>query len=379
MFDEMLAGVYRRRVFLAVDGAVLGRARDDSERVPFAVRMGRKRKPSASGYLRRSAAELPEDARGIAISTLGKVIKRGWEWLGITPSAAQYVAGTIEVPALAESLSLNKADFIRTGARGAVFLAYRKAIQEAVAAQLASWGEIPAQPPQRPHPRKLERDIENVLLGLADDFPLLATLVSSRAGTQRRLSLKTAPDEEGSIWSASDVAAGNEMETADAAGDDAAAAPSPSHSSAGSAGSSDHDSVDAADAADSNDTAASADTPRMSDDADALQESGGGSTLIPAPNGRQRAMRYGLNIQFESRPEQDDLGRLIESTVWVNDAHPAYQRAVRMKSEGYHVALTVAMSLAPLAVEANRAHAFISTFLAHWGGAPARTDKRRRS
>jgi len=42
------------------------------------------------------------------------------------------------VPGLAACLTLNKADVIRTGARGATYLAYRKAIQEAVARQLAA-------------------------------------------------------------------------------------------------------------------------------------------------------------------------------------------------------------------------------------------------
>jgi hypothetical protein len=68
----------------------------------------------------------------------------------------------------------------------------------------------------------------------------------------------------------------------------------------------------------------------------------------------------------------------VESTVWVNEAHPAYRRAVASRSEGYHVALAVAMALAPLAVEPARAHTFITAFLASWGSAlEARKRKRR--
>ncbi len=37
----------------------------------------------------------------------------------------------MEAPGLAEALTLNKADFIRSGARGATYIAYRRAIQEA--------------------------------------------------------------------------------------------------------------------------------------------------------------------------------------------------------------------------------------------------------
>src|SRR5207247_10424952 len=97
--------------------------------------------------------------------------------------------GVIEVPALAECLTLNKADFVRAGGRGATYLAYRKAIQEAVAHQLAAWGDAPAsdERARRRAARPVERDLESVLADLADDFPLLATLVEQRTGGQRRL------------------------------------------------------------------------------------------------------------------------------------------------------------------------------------------------
>jgi hypothetical protein len=72
------------------------------------------------------------------------------------------------------------------------------------------------------------------------------------------------------------------------------------------------------------------------------------------------------------------LSRLVESTVWVNDAHPAYRRAVASRSEGYHLALAVALALAPLAVEPAQAQVFVETFLTKWGEAAGRTKKRRR-
>jgi hypothetical protein len=93
--------------------------------------------------------------------------------------------------------------------------------------------------------------------------------------------------------------------------------------------------------------------------------------------GRRRPTRYGLSIQFEDRPDSPDLGRLAESTVWVNAAHPAFQRAAASRAEAYHVALTVAMTLAPLAAEAESAQPFIAAFLAAWGEALARDTRRR--
>jgi hypothetical protein len=93
--------------------------------------------------------------------------------------------------------------------------------------------------------------------------------------------------------------------------------------------------------------------------------------------GRRRPARYGLLVQFESRPGDPELGRLVDSTIWINDAHPAYTRAVGSRSLGYHKALAVALALAPLAVEASDEHSFITQFLAQWGGAPAVRRPRR--
>ena len=72
------------------------------------------------------------------------------------------------------------------------------------------------------------------------------------------------------------------------------------------------------------------------------------------------------------------LSRLVESTVWVNEAHPAYGRAVASRSEGYHLALSVGMALAPLAVDAAETHGFVTAFLARWGEAAERPRHRAR-
>lgn len=61
------------------------------------------------------------------------------------------------------------------------------------------------------------------------------------------------------------------------------------------------------------------------------------------------------------------MGRLAESTIWVNDAHPAYRRALASRSEGYHVALAAALALASVAVEPAGQQAFVNAFFARWG------------
>ncbi|MBI1845923.1 MAG: ATP-binding protein, partial [Candidatus Rokubacteria bacterium] len=133
LFEPALADVlrphYPRGISFVVNGRPIPPLRPRTqETASLAIRMARKRKPAGAGYLIRDAMALPEDARGVAVSTFGKIIKRGWDWLGVTPATPERIGGLIEAPALAESLTLNKADFIRSGPRGATYLAYRKAL-----------------------------------------------------------------------------------------------------------------------------------------------------------------------------------------------------------------------------------------------------------
>jgi hypothetical protein len=140
-FAPLLAAHYPGGVGFLVNGRALAAGPVRGERAALSIRLARKRKPSALGYVARFPGSLPENDQGLAVSTLGKVIKRGWDWLGFAPQDAPRIGGLIEVPGLAESLTLNKADFIRSGPRGALYLAYRKALQEAVSSQLAAWGD----------------------------------------------------------------------------------------------------------------------------------------------------------------------------------------------------------------------------------------------
>lgn len=105
-------------------------------------------------------------------------------------------------------------------------------------------------------------------------------------------------------------------------------------------------------------------------------------SICSAPGASKRPAHAGLVVDFESRPDDSSLGRLVENTIWVNDAHPAYRRAAASRAEEYHVALTVALTLAPLAVEPGHVHQFVTTFLGRWGtangAAPSRRRRRRR-
>jgi hypothetical protein len=297
----------------------------------------------------REDAALAEERRGLAISTFGKVIRRGWDWLGMTPTAPERVSGLIEVPELAACLTLNKGDFIRTGTRGATYLAFRKAIQEAVARQLAEWGD--AQPSSEQSPprevRPLQRDLAHLLEDLAIDFPLLASLVEQRAGGQKRLPLGARGNGDGRSFVAASVSALAESGRSYMEG----TAP--------------------------NVEQRSAENPTVNESAQDLTEPEH-DLQLPGKAASRRPAHYGLDIQFEDRPDAAELGHLVESTVWVNRAHPAYRRANASRSLGYHISLTVAMALAPLAVEPANQSAFVLAFLSRWGEAIDRPASRRR-
>jgi hypothetical protein len=272
--------------------------------------------------------------------------------LGVTSLQSERINGLIEVPDLAASLTLNKGDFIRTGNRGAAYLAYRKAIQEAVSRQLEAWGEGRAGTPEASPRmmRPLERDLDRVLEELSDDFPLLGSLVERRKGGQKRLPI--------------------DGKTTDfAKGIDAVAVPAPSTAELEP---NETESAQPQTPSPPTDQDSAATDPTTPKDPDST------SALLPG-HGRSRApMRYGLGIQFEDNPDNSELGRLVESTAWINQAHPAYRRALASRSVGYHISLAVALALAPLAVEPDQEHTFITKFLSHWGQALDQPQARRR-
>jgi hypothetical protein len=338
-FDGVLRERYPQGVAFLVNGSPLPRRAAEDGRAVLTIHAPRKRKPAGTGYLLLMDAPLPEATRGIAVTTLGKVIRRGWDWLGISPATPDRIRGVIEVPALAESLTLNKSDFLRAGARGIAWLAYRKAIQQAVAAQLHAWGESRDErdAARRRAARPVERDLEAVLGELAEEFPALSPLVEQRAGGQKRLPTSASSGEGAAFGASSPVA---DREAADAAKDSAERTSQPPEPEAGA--------------------------PESR------------ATVPSAPKGARRPARYGLTIHFEESAETAEMGRLEGTTVFVNTAHPAYRRAVASRSESYHVALSVAMALAPLAVEAADTHGFVAAFLRKWGEALSLDGRRRR-
>jgi Histidine kinase-, DNA gyrase B-, and HSP90-like ATPase len=377
-FDELLRRHYRDGIAFEVDGRELPRAGVyGAERAPISIRLGRRRAPSAAGFIDRNT--LPSAEReGIAISTFGKVIKRGWDWLGLAPAVRAQISGLIEAPDLAACLTLSKNDFIRTGPRGASYLAYRKAIQEVVSRQLAEWGDA-RDAEARPRTARLERDLERVLEDLADDFPLLRSLVDRRAGGQKRLPMPGRGDERIPASLFTSVPVGDES-----AGEGSPSPPAGGESATPQTGSSSPTPESPPGSREeeppSGDQSLPGNEPPARGKGQPQVQIAASAGTLDMGGGRRRPARYGLLVQFESRPADSELGRLVDSTIWINDAHPAYRRAIASRSLGYHTALTVALALAPLAVEARDEHAFITQFLAHWGGmqtAKPETKRRR--
>jgi hypothetical protein len=351
-FDDFLSSHYPGGVTIEVNRRELAKQPWHAPlSAPLEIRLLRRRKPSAIGYLIRDDVVLGEERRGLAISTYGKVIRRGWDWLGMTPAAPERIGGLIEVPDLAACLTLNKGDFIRAGVRGATYLGFRKAIQEAVGKRLALWGDGPNASEEAPprEVRPLRRDLAQVLEELALDFPLLGSLVEQHAGGQKRLPLGVrASNGDGRAFVAASLTESMENDERHTTEAISADGETPSN-----------------------------ETPSVQEPAAELG-SAAQTIALPAKTITRRPAHYGLDIQFDDRPEDSSLGRLTESTVWVNRAHPAYRRAQASHSIGYHIALAVAMALAPLAVDAAKQHDFVTAFLTRWGEALDKPAARKR-
>ena len=348
-FRDVLRRHYPNGVGFEVDGRAMSPSSNPApERVAIAIRIGRRRTPSVVGFLERCAF-VPADREGLAISTFGKVIKRGWEWLGVVPKMPARITGLIEAPDLAACLTLSKNDFIRSGARGATYLAYRKAIQEVVSRQLAAWGDGRNED-TRPRMARLGRDLERVLEDLADDFPLLRSLVDRRAGGQKRLPLPGRGDERVPAPLFASVATGHESTEQQAESPPiGGVAKTPEQPSA----SPPEPSLPGPESRPLADRPAGENEPVAPEDGQSRPHAAAAGALDTVA-GRRRPARYGLLVQFESRSDDAELGRLVDNTIWINDAHPAYTRAVASRSLGYHTAIAVALALAPLVCRGGR-------------------------
>jgi hypothetical protein len=284
----------------------------------FPIHLGAKRTLAGFGWMGTSPGPLPGEKRGLGAATYGKVIKRGWEWLGIRPGNPERITGMIEIPGWAALLTTNKADFLKDSASLKQYYRYRKAILKMVEPalrELGEWEETQGSSPLKTYPS--QREIEQVVAGLVGDFPELKPLLDTR----RR------------------------------------AIPG--------VGEGDVDRTGAAPMGPEGQEAVGRDGGEKSTEAGAKLEEPAGET--PTDEAGSPKKPAGLKITFDLRPDRPEMGWLSGTTVCVNQAHPAYRRAVQSRSESYHMAVTVAWVLSQYVEHGKPLPEFINRFLDGWG------------
>lgn len=329
--EEILRHIYKQGVTLKINGNIISLPHlgDVQTSIPFLVLLGKKGTPVGVGFLAKSKHELPEDERGVSISTYGKVIKRGWDWLGIIPRNPTRLFGIVEIPQLSEILTLNKADFLKDAPSLQKNYRFRKAIQEAIEPILRELGEISTQREQIERDfGPLQKQIEEVLTNLLPEFPELNPLLGRRGRGLPVTGIIPDPHSTniGQIVQGVDTMTGTRAGRTEGQGIEAAPGNSPGE--------------------------------RIEPSPDPTE------TGVPHEGRRKRP---GLLIGFDDDPSRLELGWLTESTLWINKAHSAYQRALDDDSENYHIVLSVAWVLSGFLDAEKSPLAFISRFLAARG------------
>ncbi len=331
--DKVLRYIYKRgvRFVIGEDEVSLSHESTEGRRESFGVFRGPRRKPIGIGFLVKHTTELDESQRGVAVSTFGKVIKRGWDWLGILPRNPNYVTGVVEVPALAEILTTSKTDFLKDASSLQKYYACRKSIQSAIEPALRALGEAPA-PREKPDAdlEPLRKQIERVVGNMLNDFPELAPLLEKRRAPEPTRGVLPDPEAEPIGTSAEGVETMTGTEGGRGEGGRVEAAPG-------------------------------------------MQP---GERIEPTPEGTEpgrvhegRLRRPTLMVGYADEPSRGEMGWLEDSTIWINRSHPAYVRAKDPDTETYHAVLTVAWVLSGYLEAEKSPRDFMNQFLSVWGAA----------
>lgn len=339
-----LKPAYKKPIVILLNGEPVKVVPPDKNTRSFFVYKGKHRKIRGAGFVERASlddnfwhrlmsrtAARPGDA-GLRISTYGKVIRGGWEWLGLPVRQQEIFNGVVEVPELAEILTTNKADFLPDSASLKKYYDVRKSIQQAVLPILRELGAVVDDEKNAKTPsafKPLSRDIEGALSLMTETFPELEPLVGEH---WRRLAARAAAvghrSRRGKRGTAADLAkeAGGSLDAAEPASKRAKRQP-------------------------------------LEADADGDK--------------KKTAKTPGLEISFEAFEKNDvgELGRLVEEKIVINTAHPAWARAERLGQEPYHVLLTVALTLGDYLQTQGGIRAFVSVFLKSWSEAAEKSGK----
>lgn len=182
--NSILNQLYKKGVAFFINGkkVELENFEPDSSFSAFRVFLGKKVKSLAGfGYLVKSEKDVSPEFSGVGVSTYGKVIKWGWDWLGVLPKSPFKIYGLVEIPFLSEILTTNKNDFLRDSASLKKYYKYRKAVQEAILPILDKLGEERFSfEADLKRLKPLEKEIEESLRYLLNNFPELTPLVGVR-------------------------------------------------------------------------------------------------------------------------------------------------------------------------------------------------------
>lgn len=331
LFQLILKHIYKKGVEFFINGQKVSFTYSHSfnpKMFQIKIGQGRYKKLAGVGYLSKGDNIDHLLGMGLAVSTYGKVIKSGWEWLGINPSRENNIVGVVEIPELASILTTSKMDFLKDAKSLKKYYSFRKAIQQAVTPLLAEMGEEVNHLAEQKIFCSLANEIERALRYVLGDFPELVPLLGIRHLKKLGLGLEPV------IGSLISITTGNPAQ------EDA-----------------------------STEEQENASNKQSSDNQPK------NPSAISAKKSKKSSKGPALSIGFEKREQGDGMARMMESKIWINSSHPAYQRVKKTKQEPYHIVFCVALALSDFLEDNSSPHKFIDDFLASWGRGEQKTNR----
>ena len=260
-----------------------------------------------------------EPNMGIAISTMGKVIRR--DTLGMSPRSAGRIIGLVDVPELVGCLTTSKQDFIDSGTIGTRYRKLRTQIQKAYSEWLTEVGENIDVNEARRAPRALERELAELARLMPELDFLFGHRQKSAIPIRTNAGKPTSTELQGMLLTG---------------GSDGGAS-----------------------------TNGKSDIPPSPGDQDgtALRDKPEGN--IPSRN-RKRNVKRGPAVRLVSDSSRQEVSWIELDTVNINTAHPSYAKAQRENQVRYHRRVAALLALCSGASATNQLELFHRA-IAAWG------------